>query len=418
MMTLRNILLGLAMFLSMASFAQLPEASTIAAQMYPGWNLGNTMEAANNGQNFGNNVGLAGETSWQGTKTTKALIEFVKSQGFRSVRIPCNWVCGHISEASTVTIDATWMTRVKEVVDYCVDAGLYVVLNDHYDGGWVEKSFVDLSNSTVRKNADTMKAIWTQIALCFKDYDEHLLFAGLNEPDVDNQAKTDVLIRYEQAFIDAVRATGGNNKTRTLIVQGPGTDINKTVKFYSMPKDKVKGRLMLEVHYYDPFGFTHCHFDGNNGENSAKKGDWNYPVYFWGEGNHVTGGSWENHNATWGEEAGVKTQFDKMKTNFVDKGIPVYIGEYGTSWRELKDTLANKKHNASIKLFHKTVCQEAINHGLIPVVWDINACHQQGTHGTMTVIDRSAKSVFDHYAMSGIQEGVKAARWGGQTSVR
>lgn len=415
MMKLRNIFMGLAVLLSTASFAQLPDAATIAAQMYPGWNLGNTMEAANNGQNFTNNVGLAGETSWQGTKTTKEIIQFVKSQGFKSVRIPCNWVCGHISDASTVTIDTDWMNRVREIVDYCVNEGLYVVLNDHYDGGWVQSTLSDTSEETVSKNCATMKTIWTQIANTFKDYDQHLLFAGMNEPGLDNTFKAANIValqRYEQAFIDAVRATGGNNEQRILVVQGPSTDIDQTYNMYditNMVDPAGTGRLMLEVHFYSPWQFCGLEADA----------DWGKMWYFWGSANHVTGGSWSQRNTNSSyEESFVKAQFQKMKSKYVDNGYPVVLGEYNSLWRSVGNTSAQKKHDSSTKLFHKTVNQEAINHGIIPYVWDINSCNQNGTKGTMTVLDRSTRSVFCTPAMEGITEGVKAATWGGPTGIK
>ena len=398
-MRLKHLLLGSLMLVSSACFAQLPTASEVASKMYPGWNLGNTMEANNNGTNFSNNVGLSGETSWQSIKTTQAIIDFVKSKGFKSVRIPCNWVCGHISDASACTIDAAWMARVKEIVDYCISDGLYVVLNDHYDGGWVERSFGDISDAAITKNSATMKLIWTQIANEFKDYDEHLLFAGLNEPDVSNQKQTDALLKYEQAFVDAVRATGGNNETRTLIVQGPSTDIDKTVNYFSaMPTDAVANRLMVEVHYYSPSQFTGVWENGK-------------PFYFWGAANHVPSGSYKNYNSTWGEESYLSAQFNKMKAKFADKGIPVLLGEFGANWRSIVNTAAQKKHDASIKLFNKLVVQNAISCGMVPMVWDINVANQSGTAGIMTVINRGNRSVFCTPAMEGITEGASSGRW-------
>lgn len=394
-------------FLMISNFimAQLPSASEIAANMYPGWNLGNTMEANNNGTVFTNNVGLGGETSWQSTKTSQEIINYVKSLGFKSVRIPCNWVCGHISDAANNTIDAEWMARVKEVVDYCIDAGLYVVLNDHYDGGWVETSFGSLDEATVSANCLVMNQIWTQIANTFKDYDEHLLFAGLNEPNVDNQSKTDVLVRYEQAFIDAVRATGGNNASRTLIVQGPSTDIDNTNKYFNtLPKDDIEARLMVEVHYYSPSQFTGVW------ENGA-------PFYFWGTANHVSSGTYKNYNSTWGEETYMKEQFEKMMTKYVNKGYPVILGEYGANWRKIDNAAAQKKHDASIKLFHKCVVQYAIECGMVPFVWDINVANQGGTDGIMTVVNRGSLEVFSSPAMEGITEAVQLAKWGSSTGI-
>lgn len=403
-MVLRNLLFALASFAGVECFAQLPAACDIAKEMYPGWNLGNTMEAGDQANLFTNNGGLKAETSWQNTKTTQVIIDYVKSQGFKSVRIPCSWVMGHISDPGVYAIDAAWMARVKEVVDYCIAAGLYVVLNDHWDGGWIEDSFNDLSEATVQKNTEILKNIWTQIAGEFKDYDEHLLFAGLNEPAVSTQAQTDVLVQYEQAFIDAVRATGGNNSSRTLIVQGPSTNIDNTVKYLTvLPLDEIADRMMVEVHYYDPSQFTGVWENGS-------------PYYFWGNANHVTSGSFQSYNSTWGEESYMLSQFQKMKTSFADKGIPVILGEYGANWRLFGNSSVQKKHDASIELFNKRAVQYAIQCGMVPFVWDINVDNQNGTNGVMTVIKRNTPTVFCTPAMQGITEGVKAAAWGGSST--
>lgn len=373
------------------------DAQAIAKLMYPGWNLGNTLEGCINGTVFTNNVGLGGETSWQGTKTSQKIIDFVKAQGFRSVRIPCNWVCGHISDATDNTIDKAWMARVKEIVDYCINAGLYVVLNDHYDGGWVEGSFNDLSEENIQKHSQIMKDIWTQIANEFKNYDEHLLFAGLNEPDAKTQEQTDVLIRYEQAFVDAVRATGGNNAKRILVVQAPTTSIELSEQFYrALPTDIEPGRLMMEVHYYTPPQFTGVWENGN-------------PYYFWGEGNHATDDIYKKYNSTWGEEADMLESFKKAKRQFSDKGVPVVLGEFAANWRSLDNAEAQKKHDASIRQFYKYVVKYSLECGMIPFVWDINACNQQGSTGVMTVIDRSQPAVFCSPALEGIMEGVAEA---------
>ena len=139
----RHLLLALAASLTLFAQAQTQmelSAREVSALMAPGWNLGNTMEAAKTWEGvalYNNKGGVGSETAWQPTKTTQAVIDFVKSQGFRSVRIPCAWVLGHISDAQAYTIDKAWMARVKEVVDYCINADLYVVLNDHWDGGWL-----------------------------------------------------------------------------------------------------------------------------------------------------------------------------------------------------------------------------------------------------------------------------------------
>lgn len=238
-------------------------AMDVAALMYPGWNLGNTLEGGSSENNW-KNVGIATETSWQSTKTTQQVIDFVKAQGFKSVRIPCAWVMGHISDEANCTIDPAWMNRVKEVVDYCIADGLYVVINQHWDGGWIEHNGFTADTDIEGTKAKLTK-IWTQIATTFKDYDEHLIFAGMNEPGVGGGTGSIIkvnelsnrLAEYEQTFINAVRATGGNNALRVLVVQGPNTNIDDTMgnDYISKITDTADNRLMMEVHFYDPYQF-------------------------------------------------------------------------------------------------------------------------------------------------------------------
>ena len=374
-------------------------AMDVVNDMSPGWNLGNTFEATTSwtgGALWNNKGGLGAETGWQDTKTSQAVIDFVKSLGFKSIRIPCAWAYGHISDASNYTIDAAWMARVKEVVDYCINDGLYVVLNDHWDGGWLEEKMKDSNAANIAKNKGILKLLWTQIANAFKDYDEHLLFAGLNEPGADNQASTNSLIQYNQTFVDAVRATGGNNAKRVLVVQGPSTNIDHTCNFMNgkMPNDIVPGKLAIEVHYYNPWQFWGMENDES----------WGKVFYYWGNGNHHSGST---HNATWGEEKDMKDQLQKMKTYFVDKGYPVVIGEFGANWRDISklSNESQEKHNASIKAHYKELhrlCKEM--GGMVPMTWDINSRSQNGTKGTMTIVDRKNLTVYGKYALEGINE--------------
>lgn len=408
MLVIKKTLLILAVLHCTAGFSQLPNATEIAGKMYPGWNLGNTLEGGGSDNNYTNKGGLGAEKAWQGTTTTQQIIDFVAAQGFKSVRIPAAWVMGHIVDPDELTIDAAWMARVKEIVDYCINDNLYVLLNDHWDGGWIQGTFkTDISAPTVQNNCIKMKKLWTQIAETFKDYDEHLLFAGLNEPEAETEAQINVLMTYEQAFIDAVRATGGNNASRTLVVQGPNTSIELSSKYVDMSKfvDSASKALMIEVHYYSPPQFTGV-WEGPNGDE---------PFYFWGAANHVPSGTYKKYNCTWGEESYVREQFDMMKKNFVDKGIPVILGEYGANWREFSNTSIQKKHDASIRLFHKTINKEAVKRGIIPYVWDINNPNRYGTGGIMCIIDRSKPAVFDQNSLDGILEG-SAATWGGPTA--
>lgn len=405
-----TLLFILAVLQCTVGVAQLPNAIEIAPKMYPGWNLGNTLEGGGTDNVYTNNGGLGAEKAWQGTTTTQAIIDFVAAQGFKSVRLPAAWVMGHIIDGEEgMTIDAAWMARVKEIVDYCINANLYVLLNDHWDGGWIQGTFKkDISEPTIEKNCAKMRRLWSQIAEVFKDYDEHLLFAGLNEPEAETEAQTRALMTYEQAFIDAVRATGGNNASRTLVVQGPNTSIELSSKWVDMSwfNDPAKNALMIEVHYYSPPQFTGV-WEGPNGDE---------PYYFWGAANHVPSGTWAKYNCSWGEEAYVREQFDMMKKSFTDKGYPVILGEYGANWREFSNSSIQKKHDASIRLFHKTVNEEAIKRGIIPYVWDINNPNRYGTGGIMCIIDRSKPSVFDQNSLDGILEGSAAATWGGPTT--
>ena len=367
------------------------KATDIAKLMYPAWNLGNTMEPPSNSLNA--------ETTWQSTRTSQQVIDYVKSLGFKAVRIPCSW---H-AHATNGQIDPAWTARVKEVVDYCINDGLYVMLNDHWDNGWIETDgFSDLSETNVSAKAEMLKTLWTQIATAFRDYDEHLLFAGLNEPNCDSQAKTDVLLRYEQAFIDAVRATGGNNATRILIVQGPSTDIDNTDSYYDISRlnDTAEGALMAEVHYYSPWNL--CGME--------KDESWGKMFFYWGSGNHLSG---SQYNANWGEESYMLGQFQKMKRKLVDKGYPVILGEYGCQWRDVS-TLSGEdqaRHDASVRLFYKLVNEYAVNCGMVPTVWDINHCNQNGTRGMMTIVNRSQLTVWGTPAINGITEGIAAATW-------
>ncbi len=373
-------------------------AQQIAKEMIPGWNLGNTLEATGDG--------LAAETAWQPTKTTQQVIDAVKAAGFKSVRIPCSWM---IHTDGSGTIDADWMARVKQVVNYCIHAGLYVVLNDHYDGGWIEvegfststAAFSPLSAVQVAGKAEQLKALWTQIANEFNSYGDQLLFAGLNEPfqnyTLFNGRHAEVypnLVVYNQAFVEAVRATGGNNAKRTLVVQGPSTDIQSTAQLMTTADlPEPAGNLMVEVHYYNPGQFCGT-FDAT--------GDKAY--YYWGSGNHST-----DHNATYGEESDMQYQFGLMQAAFTSKGYPVIIGEYAGMQRTISGD--QDKHNASVRAFYQCVNQYAANCGMVAFAWDTNdTAGLLGETGSGTIIDRKNGTVVGTHALEGIKAGVAAAQ--------
>ena len=178
-----------------------------------------------------------------------------KAAGFKSVRIPVSW--NEYADANG-NIAPFWMDRIKQVVDEARKADLYVMINIHWDGGWIQAAPAFQPTATAR-----LTKFWTQIAAAFKDYDDHLLFAGTNEINVDGEygqptaGECTIQKGYNQTFVDAVRATSGKNATRPLVVQAYATNIDSSVGCNAtLPTDPAKGRLIMEVHYYDPYDFT------------------------------------------------------------------------------------------------------------------------------------------------------------------
>lgn len=351
-------------------------AVELAAKINLGWNIGNTLEAS------------GGETAWGNPKVTKALIDLVKQNGFNAIRIPCSWN-QYMENSTTAKLKTDWLNRVKEVVQYCVDNDMHVLLNIHWDGGWLE------NNCTPDKqeaNNAKQKAFWEQIATHLRDFDEHLLFASANEPNVENATQMSVLNSYHQTFINAVRSTGGKNSYRTLVVQGPSTDIDKTNQLMTtLPTDQVEDRLMVEIHYYTPYQFCLMTEDA----------DWGKMFYYWGEGYHST--TDPTRNSTWGEENDLINLFKKMKTQFVDKGIPVVLGEYAAIRRTSLTGDNLTKHLASRAYFLKFSTQQALAHGLLPFYWDAGGLGDKGSG----IFNRQNNTVFDQQALDALLEGAE-----------
>ncbi|MGE8340820.1 Endoglucanase A precursor [Flavobacterium sp. ACN2] len=351
-------------------------AVELAAKIKLGWNIGNTLEAT------------GGETAWGNPKVTKALIDAVKANGFNAIRIPCSWN-QNLENAATAKIKADWLNRVKEVVQYCIDNDMYVVVNIHWDGGWLENNITEAKK--VENNAK-QKAFWEQIATHLRGFDEHLLFASANEPAVEDATQMAVLNSYHQTFIDAVRSTGGKNATRVLVVQGPTTDIEKTNKLMTtLPTDKVTGRMMVEVHYYAPWNFAGL----------TKDETWGKMFYYWGAGFHSTTDT--ERNATWGEEADLEKNFKLMKTQFVDKGIPVLLGEFGAIRRTTLTGDALTLHLNSRAYYLKTVVKTAKANGLLPFYWDEGSLGNNG----FGIMNRTNNTVFDTQALNALIDGLK-----------
>jgi aryl-phospho-beta-D-glucosidase BglC (GH1 family) len=337
----------------------------IANKIKVGLNIGNTLEA------------IGGETAWGNPQITNDLIKLIKQSGFNAIRLPCSW--NQYADQITAEIKSSWLNRVKEVVQYCVNNNMYVILNIHWDDGWLE------TNCTPGKQEETnakQQAFWEQIATHLRDFDEHLLFASANEPNVSDATQMAVLFSYHQTFIDAVRSTGGKNAYRVLIVQGPSTDISKTYNLMTkMPNDNIPNRLMAEIHYYTPWNFT----------GMTKDESWGNQFYYWGKDFHSTTDL--SHNPTWGEEAEVDRLFMLMKNQFVDKGIPVVLGEYGAMRRNLTgDALV--LHLASRAFYFKYVTKQANTYGLLPFFWD-----------TGGLLNRETNIVADQQSLDALIQG-------------
>ncbi|MDO4166633.1 MAG: cellulase family glycosylhydrolase [Eubacteriales bacterium] len=346
-------------------------AFNLIHEMGLGTNLGNTMEAYCAGASTPTQI----ETNWGQPVTTQAMITGMKNAGFRSLRIPVSW-SSMMSNDGNYTIDSALLQRIETIINYALNEDMYVIINIHWDGQWWGQ-FGDADSSVRAKAWARYEAFWTQISEYYKDYSDHLIFESANEELGerlnDNWAdtsgsQTGVLTEDEcyqtvneinQKFVDIVRASGGNNPTRFLLIAGYDTDIDKTCDSrYVMPTDTIDEHMMVSIHYYTPG--TYC--ISNNPANS------------WG------------YDASWGTEddiAAMKAQLAKMKTTFADRGIPVVIGEYGVT-----DGLSNGSYvrKEGRDVFFKTVCEYAINHGMCPMLWDTNQVYNRSsctvTHST------------------------------------
>lgn len=333
----------------------------VAADMGAGWNLGNTLEA--------NSGGIPNETVWGNPEASQEIIDMVADAGFKTIRIPVSYL-SKIDDANGYKIDEAWLDRIKEVVDYCYNRDLYVIINVHGDGynsvqgGWL------LVNG---EDQDTIKAkyeaVWKQLAEKFKDYDEHLVFESMNEvfdggyedPNAERYAN---LVAYNQIFVDTVRAAGGNNTHRYLLVPGWNTNINYTCDDYGfeLPADEKntagENRLMVSVHFYDPWDFC--------GQEDMKG-------YLWGEKGHSVveiNGASKRMIPDWGDEAHIEAQVQKLVDSFVSKDVPVIVGEYGcidktSALPEIQGELVINR-----AYFNAYVAGTCAANGIIPVYWD------------------------------------------------
>lgn len=323
------------------------DTEAILEDMGLGWNLGNSLDATGGS-------GLDTETSWSNPKTTQALIDKVKSLGFNTVRVPVSW--GKHVSGDNYTIDSAWLARVKEVVDYCYKNDMYVILNIHHD----TKSSVSASgagyyprSSAYSSSEKFVTSVWSQMAEYFKDYDYHLIFETLNEPrligtgyewwfnkwSIPSEVKDAIecINKLNQKAVDTIRATGSNNRGRLIMCPGYDASIDgATVSGFKLPTDISgnKNRIAVSVHAYSPYNFAM----------------------------NVGSGSTSTYTSSIKNE--LQDLFSTLKSNFRDKGIPVVIGEFGST----------DKNNTAERVKWATDYTALAKKNNIPcVLWDNNA---------------------------------------------
>jgi len=345
------------------------ESFKFAADMELGWNLGNTLDAIDDNGINQNKLDI--ESSWCGVKTTKEMIDSIKKSGFKTIRIPVSWH-NHIDENNN--IDKEWLDRVQEIVDYAVDNDMHIILNIHHDndlgkdgkplGFFPQKQYLEQSLKYVED-------IWTQVAERFKDYNSNLVFESLNEPRiigsnyewnfsssipecVDAQ---ECINAMNQKFVDVVRASGGNNANRYLMVPAYCASAEAaTSDVFKMPNDTVENKIMLETHAYIPYFFAMA---SENDSQSVSTFEVN------------------------GSGGDIDTLMDKLYINFISKNIPVIVDEFGA---------INKSENVQARTNYAAYYIAAARaRGITCCWWDNNAFYGSGEN--FGILDRASNTI-------------------------
>ncbi|MCL2270847.1 MAG: glycoside hydrolase family 5 protein [Treponema sp.] len=333
-----------------------------------GWNLGNTLDAV---EFSGNKPTKAVETAWGNPQATQQLFNGVVQSGFDIVRIPCTWI-GHIGSAPNYKISEARLQRVAKIIDFARAAGVKaVIINIHHDGNYTQSErgtwgFVDFSaavNNAAKKNEiqNQIDKVWTQIAEYFKNYGDYLIFETLNEVHSGNwgsgsngdpayQNQQNILFDWNQAALSAIRATGGNNAARFVAVPGlGGTEPGVVAAAHSrgklLPNDGANGtnKLIVSVHFYDPSQYTVA---------EANNASWPL-IHTWG---------------TSAEKERLAHEVELLKTNFLDNGIAVYIGEWGAP-TDVRSGMSATVKNTHISYINAVAAAARAN-GVVPIYWD------------------------------------------------
>ncbi len=311
-------------------------SAEIVENITVGWNLGNSLDSYDTNSSDT-------ETGWGNPKTTKAMFEAVQDAGFNAVRIPVTWG-EHMSDDGTIDVD--WLARVQEVVDYAYDLGLYVILNVHHDDYlWLTPTADQLESDKA-----TLTKIWEQICETFQDYDHRLLFEGMNEPRVIGSAEEwtggtsesyEVLNELFQAFVDTVRASGGENETRTLIITSYAQSIEENaINGIVIPNDDY---IALSFHSYAPWDF--CGDDSDDAD--------------WG---------------TDADKAELDANFKYLADTFISQGIPVILDEFGA---------VNKNNTEDRVTWYRYYVTSAKENGIKCFVWDNGVATGTSSYGLL-----------------------------------
>lgn len=332
----------------------------MAKKLGLGWNMGNHFDAFYNYAGAGDKFLWPSETVWGNGECTRSTFTGLRSAGFNSIRIPITWL-KTIGPAPDYKIDETWMNRIKEVVGWARDAGLNVIINTHHDedhylgsesmGHRWQNIMEATTNANVNaKVKEQITGVWTNIANEFKNEGDYLIFEGFNEINdgkwgnsANSYQQARILNEWNQTFVDAVRATGGNNATRWL---GCPTYCASPsfINAYVLPTDPAQ-HTMLAVHCYDPYSYTLDEAQWEQWGHTAATGKYDQ----WGGG-----------------EKELRDVYAKLYSNFVAKGIPVYMGECGCSMRDYSNTTAWKFYKYYMEYNFK--CAKTF--GIPAFVWD------------------------------------------------
>lgn len=354
-------------------------ALEVAELMGNGINLGNTMEAYGRASLGTGADPTRYETCWGQPVTTQEMLDGMKAAGFDTLRIPVAWTNMMDFETGDYTINSAYLDRVEEIVGYARNAGMYVIINDHWDGGWWGM-FGSASEETRAQAMELYKSMWTQIGERFKDYSDYVIFESgneelgfrLNDTDIAGDSGTlsdddcyRVTNEINQAFVDTIRSLGGNNANRFLLIAGFGTDIKNTCNSkYKMPTDSAADKLLVSIHYYDPSGYCINTSIG-----------------------------------TWGTKQEYQTMNETLALmeKFTGQGYGVVIGEYGVL---IENTNNELKENT--QEYVQNFLNNCDLYGYCPVLWDCNNLYNRSS---CAIIDMGMARLYTKHSLE-IQSGM------------